>query len=789
LRIRGILHEAAIFLLFFLLSVALTWPLARNLRTAVSDLGDPLLNAFIVDWDIYALTHEPLHLFDAPFYAPGKYPLAYSENMTAIAVLMLPFHFLGAAPITLYNIAFLLGFALSGYGAYVLARVCGRSVFASIIGGIFFAFCSFKFDHLAHLQIIWSGWLPLMFAALFAYWRAPSAKRAALLGIAFTMNGLTNIHWLLFGSFTLAATVALLAIIEPRDRKTWLRLVASLAIGSAVLLPFLIPYRIVSKAYGMRRAAEEVMAYSATLDDWLVATPPSLLYGQLAAHSEGERKLFPGALPIALFIAALLLTRRRDGGQAPSPVREGQARAPVLLIHLLDAAIVVFAVATYIGAVSQQFEIKAFHHRFISINNAGSPGFLLIVAILLRLLIRLPPALGGPARKLRDLFTQSRFTPEEWAGLMWIAIGVFGSLGLHGVLHGFLFRHVEAFRSLRVPARWAIIAYAGLVIWSSLGVDLLLRRAGAPTRRGYRWSAAAAAIAILALLDVTARVRWEQAVTEPPPVYRWLRTAPVRGLVLELPMSGWIIPLPYILGSTAHHVPIMNGYSGFEPPVHQELRDMTERGEMNDVFLNNLERRHCELLIVHADWLGRQRKATMQWLANEVAGGRLAFVRRFDHWTEGDWVFALTHASADWQRFRGPQTVDGAGLTPDQEAERFLRGESTYNASTFFIVDTPKQDEEHHGPLRVAGWALSPDGIKRVRVLVNGGEKSYDASFVDRGDVSGRWPWYRKTTRPGFVVVLPKRPKGVRRETDVQLEFTDGAGRVTRSLDITTTWD
>ena len=56
----------------------------------------------------------------------------------------------------------------------------------------------------------------------------------------------------------------------------------------------------------------------------------SLLYGQLATHSEGERKLFPGAVPIALFIVALLLTRRRDGGQAPSPVRTWTGWAPVL---------------------------------------------------------------------------------------------------------------------------------------------------------------------------------------------------------------------------------------------------------------------------------------------------------------------------------------------------------------------------------------------------------------------------------------------------------------------------
>jgi hypothetical protein len=786
---RGrILREFAVFLFFILLSVVLTWPLARNLSTAVSDLGDPLLNTFIVDWDIYALTHQPLHLYDAPFFAPGKLPLAYSENLVAVALLMLPFHLLGAAPFTLYNIAMLLGFALSGYGAYVLARVCRRSLFASIIGGIFFAFCSFKFDHLAHLQIIWSGWLPLMFAALFAYWRVPTMKRAVLLGIAFTMNGLTNIHWLLFGSFTLAVTVVLLAIIEPRDRVYWRRLIATLAVGSAILLPFLIPYRIVSKTYGMKRAAEEVMWYSATLPDWLIATPASLMYGNIAPSSaiQGERKLFPGAVPIALMLAALVLTKRRAEIIPHAPIRgtpslRGGER---VLLRVLDAAIVVLAVATYIGATAASFEIKLFHSRLVSINNAGTPGFLLLVAIVARLMLRLPPALGGPLRKLRDLFTESRFTAEEWAGLLWIVIGVFGSLGLHGVLHGFLFRHVEAFRSLRVPARWAIIAYAGLVIWSSAGVDLLLR-----VRRGFRWSAAAAAIAILALLDVTPRIHWEQMVVEPSPVYRWLRTAPVRGLVLELPMNGWAVEYLYLVGSLEHHIPIMNGISGFEPPVHQALRDMSDRRELNDVFMAELERNHCELLIVHADWLGPQRSVTVQWLAEQVAAGRLAPVRRFDHWTEGDWVFALTHVSRDWQRLRAPEVPDAAGFTPSQEAERYLRGDATYNTSTFFHVDTPKSDEEHHGSLRVAGWMLSPNGIARVRVLVNGGQKSYEARFLDRPDVAWRWPWYPRTKHAGFEAILPKRPKGIRRDTDVQVEVTDGAGHVSRSFDIVLTWD
>src|SRR2546430_11866682 len=121
---KRIAREAAIFLAFLLLSVVLTWPFARNIRTALPDMGDPLLNAFIIDWDIYALTHTPLHLFDAPIFSPALYPLAYSENLVAVAILMLPFHLFGVAPVMLYNLAMMFGFALSGYGASLLAIVC-----------------------------------------------------------------------------------------------------------------------------------------------------------------------------------------------------------------------------------------------------------------------------------------------------------------------------------------------------------------------------------------------------------------------------------------------------------------------------------------------------------------------------------------------------------------------------------------------------------------------------------------------------------------------------------------
>ncbi len=210
-------REAAVFVFYLVLAMAMTWPLTRELSTALSDLGDPVHNAWILDWVGYALTHAPLDLYHAPLYYPGRWVLAYGENLIGVALLVLPFHIAGASPIALHNLAMLIGFALSGYGMFVLARLIVRSTAAALVAGVIFAFVPFKFDHLSHLQIITSGWLPLLLAAVIAYWRTPSTRAAALITAAFVMNGLTNVHYFLFGSLTAVMTIVVLAIVDRRN--------------------------------------------------------------------------------------------------------------------------------------------------------------------------------------------------------------------------------------------------------------------------------------------------------------------------------------------------------------------------------------------------------------------------------------------------------------------------------------------------------------------------------------------------------------------------------------------
>src|SRR5258706_10212477 len=69
---RIVKRHAPLLLLFAVLAVAMTWPLARNLPSAVANTGDPLINTWILDWDWHATIHHPASLFQADAFYPAQ---------------------------------------------------------------------------------------------------------------------------------------------------------------------------------------------------------------------------------------------------------------------------------------------------------------------------------------------------------------------------------------------------------------------------------------------------------------------------------------------------------------------------------------------------------------------------------------------------------------------------------------------------------------------------------------------------------------------------------------------
>jgi hypothetical protein len=136
-------------------------------------------------------------------------------------------------------------------------------------------------------------------------------------------------------------------------------------------------------------------------------------------------------------------------------------------------------------------------------------------------------------------------------------------------------REVDAFRMIRVPARASVFMGLGLSILAGLGLDRL---------RDPRLRLALAGLALLeataAPLRVVAADRCLDARSETPPIYNWLKAQTLDGPVIELPIfhdrrfeRPRFDDSVYLLRSTTHWEPLVNGYAGSEPPGYAELRD------------------------------------------------------------------------------------------------------------------------------------------------------------------------------------------------------------------------
>src|ERR1019366_9950884 len=119
------------------------------------------------------------------------------------------------------------------------------------------------------------------------------------------------------------------------------------------------------------------------------------------------------------------------------------------------------------------------------------------------------------------------------------------------------------------------------------------------------------------------------------PVDRWAATARPHAIA-ELPMSEQNTEYEVMLRATAHHRPVVNGVSGFDPPEYTRLRDLAQ--QWSDDLVPELARIGVTHVNVHADSLDA---AGHTWLGRMVDRGQLGLVRRFDGGVGGDWLFRV----------------------------------------------------------------------------------------------------------------------------------------------------
>jgi hypothetical protein len=525
-------------LIYAVLTVALTWPFAANLR--VMDAGDSAFFAWEIGWTVHALETDPASLPHGNIFHPLRYTLGMDEPVFGTTLLVLPLALVSDDAVLLYNVVRLLTFLASALTACWLARELGASEWIALAAGALFAFSPIRTDQVAHLSTLGTQWWPLVLLFTIRFAKRGRPADALVAALAFVLAFLAcGYH----GVIAAAVLPPFLAVLfwGRWQRLKWGAIAAVLA--GLALLPL---YRMHQKALEPERYARgtsETIQYSAPLESFLATSSWNRLYGEAtdAFRAEGPNNLFPGLVVPTLVVAGALVLWRR--GERPS--REA------------------WALAALVAAAA---------------------------------LVALGPRIRGFGADLG---------PGPWA----------------------LLRDVlPVFQMIRVTSRAGVFIALPLAMLAALALETLK-----PGR------AALALVGLLALAETLIvpipMPEWSKVVDtrrEPPPAYRWLAEQPGRDPVVHLPMLD-VYGLErrpafhesiYMVYSTLHWKPLVNGYAGIEPKAYVQLRELL-RAFPSEPSLAALRAAGTRWIVVHRKGFGPLQWERLQSGMPQALGGSL----------------------------------------------------------------------------------------------------------------------------------------------------------------------
>jgi hypothetical protein len=293
------------------LTIFLTWPQALHLGGKVAEHNDPLFSAWRLSWIAHALKTDPRRLFDANIYFPERQALAYSDATMLEGALAAPFLWAGSSPILVYNLLLLTGIAASGLAMFVRARRLTGNSNAAIVSAAVFTLLPYRIEHVMHLELQWTMWMPLAFWSVHRSVEERSWRWGAVTGLFVWLQILSCVYYGIFLSIAILALGALLIATTRGARAVNLGALAlGAVIAAALTVPYAWPYIENARALGPR-APDEIARFSARLASYVTAPAANWLWGGVDRFSGNELNIFPGAVAVLLAVAGLAGRPRR----------------------------------------------------------------------------------------------------------------------------------------------------------------------------------------------------------------------------------------------------------------------------------------------------------------------------------------------------------------------------------------------------------------------------------------------------------------------------------------------
>ncbi|HME43051.1 MAG TPA: hypothetical protein VKF36_08205 [Syntrophorhabdales bacterium] len=619
-RGRSILLGCVVLTAYVLLSLVMTYPLVFKIGNSVGDLGDPLLNTWILAWDVKKFMDlDFLRIFEANIFFPSHAVLAYSEIMFGNALIALPVMAVSKNPILAYNIVYLSGVILSGFGAYLLALYLTKNQAGAFCSGLIFAFFPYRVDHISHVQLQVAEWIPLALLCLHKMSEKPNLKYSCLFALCFLLQFLSCGYYGIFLAVAIIAFITLKSMGGRLSLTFYRNVCLSLLAACAILMPCLRPYIRLKHELGFTRSLAWNVFLSADLLSYLSAPPSNWLYGKITrVFLKAEGGLFLGIVPMVLALSGMgrvrfslhrvALTVRSAVWSTESPSRS------VLWLKRLCTSVFLFYLVVLGGILVTGGIRFSFLGYAVRVEGTETPATLLLLSGAVICL------LSNRLILLRSVFRAIREATDKGFYVFLLCVSFVLSLGPSIQVGGrvifkgpylLLYKYFPGFDGLRVPARMAIIVALCVSVLAAYGIAGLrgpLRRTLLPIF--------AALVILIEFASMPMRLTPVPLRSDIPEVYRWLNSQEGKKAIIEMPMAE-IFSLDKeakrIYFSIYHWKSLVNGYSGYVPPYYLSLiRDMND-GFPFPSSVRRLRELGVDYVILHSDEYDAEKLTRIQW--------------------------------------------------------------------------------------------------------------------------------------------------------------------------------
>lgn len=553
--------------LFLVFTLVMTYPLVFQMGHSVAaDLGDPLYTIWLLDWEIKQAARGFDSFFNANNFFPHTGTLMYADWVPGLALMTAPVYALTGSMILAYNVVYLFSFILCAWGAYRLVLYLFKRRTAAFLAGLIFAFFTYRFAHLSHIELLTFGFLPLFFLSLFKWIDHPAPRHILGMGLSFVFQTWCCAYYGAYfapfvGAGMLYLGVKTKAYLRPGF---WKNVLLLAAVTVPLLAAFYLPFIFVHQKMVFSRGLDEVLRYSAELQYFISVTRQTIPWKWLFRSQESaEWILYPGMIAVLLTLIGAWIYQRTYRREL---IEEKKTSAAVGDALILLALLVLLQIPRTGGGLTEP----------------NWPLFGLVAGLLLA-------ARSAWAWKKR---TAERTVPPTsslavrfflfiGAAAFLLSLGPEIRLNFKPLLAGpyiLFYDFFPGFRGLRAPGRIAVVmmlAVAVIAAWAFARVTSRLRKLAVQ-------AGLAGLIGLLILADFSAFPIVMAKVPEIPPIYREVRDLPDSAALIELPMPGqnwsfedWRGALRMYY-STFHGKRIANGYSGYYPPGHKLVRDAME---------------------------------------------------------------------------------------------------------------------------------------------------------------------------------------------------------------------